>query len=167
VTVQQALSKLMSSPRAFNLVVSNIPGPTIPMYMLGCRLQAVYPLVPLADHHAVSVGMITIHDQACFGVYADRQALPDVDMLAQDIDEAITELLAGTYRVAQSAGSLLTRARAAVPEPTRPSAQPPPDSGLEPPLAHERLDEELQRLADGAMPPNRSSTHAGKPSGGS
>jgi diacylglycerol O-acyltransferase len=160
VTVQQALSKLMSSPRAFNLVVSNIPGPTIPMYMLGCRLQAVYPMVPLADHHAVSVGMITIHDQACFGVYADRQALPDVDLLAQDIDEAVTELLAGTYRVAQSAGSLLTRARAAAPESAGPFA-PPPDSGLEPPLAHERLDEELQRLAGGAMPPNRSSTHAG------
>ncbi len=159
-TVQQALSRLIASPRAFNLVVSNIPGPSIPMYMLGCPLQAVYPMVPLADHHAVSVGMITIHDQACFGIYADRQALPDVDLLAQDIDEAVTDMLAGTYRVAQSAGSLLTRARAAVPEPTRPSA-PPPASGLEPPPAHERFEEELQRLAGGAMPPHRSSTHAG------
>ncbi len=97
VTVQQALSRFIASPRAFNLVVSNIPGPTVPMYMLGCQLQAVYPMVPLADHHAVSVGMITVHDQACFGVYADRQALPDVNVLAQDIDDAITELLAGTY----------------------------------------------------------------------
>jgi WS/DGAT/MGAT family acyltransferase len=121
VTVQQALSRLISSPRAFNLVVSNIPGPSVPMYMLGCRLQAVYTMVPLSDHHAVSVGMITVHDQACFGVYADRQALPDVNMLAQDIDDAVTELLAGTYRVMQSAGSLLTRARAAAVEDERPS----------------------------------------------
>jgi hypothetical protein len=116
VTVQQALSRLIASPRAFNLVVSNIPGPTVPMYILGCPLQAVYPMVPLADHHAVSVGMITIHDQACFGIYADRQALPDVHMLAQDVDDAITELLAGTYRV-QSTGSLLKRAHATMPEP--------------------------------------------------
>jgi diacylglycerol O-acyltransferase len=116
VTVQQALSRLIASPRAFNLVVSNIPGPTVPMYILGCPLQAVYPMVPLADHHAVSVGMITIHDQACFGIYADRQALPDVHMLAQDVDDAITDLLAGTYRV-KSSGSLLKRAHATVPEP--------------------------------------------------
>jgi diacylglycerol O-acyltransferase / wax synthase len=115
VTVQQTLSRVFASPRAFNLVVSNIPGPTVPMYMLGCPLQAAYPMVPLSDHHAVSVGVTTIHDQACFGVYADRQALPDVNMLADDIDEAITELLAGTYRVTQSHGSLLTRARAAGP----------------------------------------------------
>jgi diacylglycerol O-acyltransferase / wax synthase len=94
VAVQQTLSRLIASPRAFNLVVSNIPGPTVPMYMLGCPLQATYPVVPLADNHTVSVGMTTIHDQACFGVYADRQALPDVDMLARDIDREITELLA-------------------------------------------------------------------------
>jgi diacylglycerol O-acyltransferase / wax synthase len=116
VTVQQALSRLFASPRAFNLVVSNIPGPTVPMYMLGCKLQAVYPMVPLSDHHALSVGMLTVHDQACFGVYADRQALPDVSVLAQDIDDAVTELLAGTYRATEAAGSLLTRARAAVVE---------------------------------------------------
>ena len=38
--------------------------------------------------------MTTVRDQACFGVYADREALPDADRLARDIDEAITELLA-------------------------------------------------------------------------
>ncbi|HEV3034618.1 MAG TPA: wax ester/triacylglycerol synthase family O-acyltransferase [Solirubrobacteraceae bacterium] len=105
VAVQQTLSRLIASPRAFNLVVSNIPGPTVPLYMLGCPLHATYPVVPLADNHAVSVGMTTIHDQACFGVYADRQALPDVDILARDIDRAITELLAcaaeGTHGVRQ------------------------------------------------------------------
>ena len=40
--------------------------------------------------------MTTVLDRACFGVYADREALPDVDMLAHDIDDAITELLACT-----------------------------------------------------------------------
>jgi diacylglycerol O-acyltransferase / wax synthase len=175
VTVQQALSKLIASPRAFNLVVSNIPGPSIPMYMLGCRLQAVYPMVPLADHHAVSVGMITVDDQACFGVYADRQALPDVNMLAQDIDDAVTELLAGTYRV-QSAGSLLTRAHAAVPENDHPysAAQPqgndfaqPQGNGSSVQAPAERaeggphVELELQRLAGGATPPSPPAAHAG------
>jgi WS/DGAT/MGAT family acyltransferase len=93
--VQHTLSRFIASPRTFNLVVSNIPGPTVPMYMLGCPLEATYPVVPLADRHALSVGMTTVRDQACFGVYADRETLPDVDGLAHDIDEAIAELLAG------------------------------------------------------------------------
>jgi hypothetical protein len=125
VTVQQALSRLMAGPRAFNLVVSNIPGPAVPMYMLGCPLQAAYPVVPLADHHVVSVGLLTVNDQACFGVYVDRQALPDADMLARDIDGAITELLASTQQVNESVGSLLMRAHAATPDGLAPYTAPP------------------------------------------
>jgi diacylglycerol O-acyltransferase / wax synthase len=187
VTVQQALSRLFASPRAFNLVVSNIPGPTVPMYMLGCQLQAVYPMVPLADHHAVSVGMITVHDHACFGVYADRQALPDVDMLAQDIDDAVTELLAGTYQTMQSGGSLLMRAHAAVPEDAHPhraaqplgngSAQPhgngsaqPLGNGSEQPPAERaddgrRVELELHRLAGDETTPSSPAAHAGGQAG--
>jgi diacylglycerol O-acyltransferase / wax synthase len=92
--VQHAISRIIASPRTFNLVVSNIPGPTEQLYMLGCPLRATYPVVPLADHHAVSVGMTTVRDRACFGVYADRETLPDADILAEDIDHAIAELLA-------------------------------------------------------------------------
>jgi WS/DGAT/MGAT family acyltransferase len=96
--VQHAMSRIIASPRTFNLVVSNIPGPSEQLYMLGCPLQATYPVVPLADRHAVSVGMTTVHGRACFGVYADCEALPDADTLAHDIDDAITELLARTQR---------------------------------------------------------------------
>jgi diacylglycerol O-acyltransferase len=91
--VQNTLSRLIASPRTFNLVVSNIPGPAEPLYMLGCPLEATYPVVPLSERHALSVGMTTVRDLACFGIYADRAAHPAVDGLARDIDEAITELL--------------------------------------------------------------------------
>jgi diacylglycerol O-acyltransferase / wax synthase len=94
--VQHALSRLVASPRTFNLVVSNIPGPPEQLYLCGCPLERVYPVVPLADRHAVSVGMTTVCDRACFGVYADREALPAADMLAPDIDDAISELLASS-----------------------------------------------------------------------
>jgi diacylglycerol O-acyltransferase len=96
--VQHAISRVLASPRTFNLVVSNIPGPTEPMYLLGCPLQAIYPIVPLTDRHAVSIGMTTIGERACFGVYADREALPDAGALAADIDDALTELLMLTPR---------------------------------------------------------------------
>lgn len=93
--VQHAISRIFASPRTFNLVVSNIPGPAPPMYMLGCPLEAAYPVVPLADHHALSVGMTSVRDRACFGIYADREVIPDAGHFARDVDAAIADLLAG------------------------------------------------------------------------
>jgi WS/DGAT/MGAT family acyltransferase len=93
-SVQRVVSHLVASPRAFNLVVSNIPGPRKPLYMRGCRLREAFPVVPLADRHALSVGMTSIGDEACFGLYADCEALPDVAVLAEEIDEEIDALLA-------------------------------------------------------------------------
>ncbi len=97
VALQGALARVFASAHTFNLVVSNIPGPRLPLYLLGCRLEGAYPVVPLADSHALSVGMTTVDDRACFGVYADREALPDADALARDIRDAIAELLARTH----------------------------------------------------------------------
>jgi WS/DGAT/MGAT family acyltransferase len=94
--LQRAISRLMASRRTFNLTVSNIPGPREPLYMLGCELEEVYPVVPTPDDHAVSIGLTTIKDQAFFGVYADCQSLPDADLLARGIGESIDELLALT-----------------------------------------------------------------------
>ncbi len=91
-TIQHAVSHAASSSRAFNLVVSNIPGPPVPLYMLGCELEEVYPVVPLADQHAVSIGLTTVNGQAFLGVYADQQALPDADELAAGIAQSIDEL---------------------------------------------------------------------------
>src|SRR5206468_480015 len=71
-SLQRAVSRLVASPRTFNVVVSNIPGPRDPLYLLGCELEEVYPVVPLADRHTLSIGFTTIADRAFFGVYADR-----------------------------------------------------------------------------------------------
>ena len=90
--IQTVVSKLAASPRAFNLVVSNIPGPSEPLYMRGCLLEEAFPVVPLADRHALSIGVTTIRDRACFGLYADREVLPDSDRLAVDMDLEIDEL---------------------------------------------------------------------------
>ena len=91
--LQRLASRLLASPRAFNLVVSNIPGPRTEAYMRGCRLREAYPVVPLADQHTLSIGFTSVADRACFGLYADRDSLPDVDDLAACIDAAIDELL--------------------------------------------------------------------------
>jgi len=104
--IQRLASRLIASPRAFNLTVSNIPGPTEPLYMTGCRLAEAYPVVPIADGHAVSIGVTTVGDGAHFGLYADPEALPDADRLAEAIDSSIDELLAAES-LAPVAGAIL------------------------------------------------------------
>lgn len=95
-TVQRAVAGLVASPRLFNLTVSNIPGPPIPLYLRGARLRAAWPVVPLADAHAVSVGMTTVDGDACLGVYADAGVLPESDALAGCLDDALDELVAAS-----------------------------------------------------------------------
>jgi hypothetical protein len=90
--VQRLVSRLVASPRAFNLVVSNIPGPREPLYMAGCPLVEAYPVVPIPDRHALAIGMTTVGDGAFFGLYADPASLPAVDLLANEIDRSIDEL---------------------------------------------------------------------------
>jgi diacylglycerol O-acyltransferase len=92
-TIQLAASRLVASPRVFNLVVSNIPGPTEPLYMRGCELRCAFPVVPLADQHGLSIGFTTIRDRACFGVYTDPESVPDSDALAVEIDRELDQLL--------------------------------------------------------------------------
>ena len=91
--VQRAMARLAASPRTFNLVVSNIPGPSEPMWMRGCRLREAYPIVPLADRHALAIGVTTLEDRAFFGLYADRKTLPEAGEIAGRIGEALDELL--------------------------------------------------------------------------
>jgi len=91
--LQHLVSRLVASPRAFNLTVSNIPGPAGQLYMRGCPLAEAYPVVPIADRHALSIGMTTVRDGAFFGLYADPETLPEVDDLAMQIDSSIDALL--------------------------------------------------------------------------
>jgi len=92
--MRRVASKLLASPRLSNLTISNIPGPNVPLYLLGCEVQRAYPIVPLTDGHGISIGMTTIHERACFGIYAQAELAEDADRIARGIDTAIDELLA-------------------------------------------------------------------------
>jgi diacylglycerol O-acyltransferase len=92
--LQHALAHAFAHPRLFNLTISSVPGPALPRYLRGCRLREVHPAVPLAGRHALSIGVVTVAANACFGVTTDAELLPDADSLAGDLDAAIDELLA-------------------------------------------------------------------------
>ena len=85
-------ARLASSPRVFNLTVSNIPGPRFPVYMLGAKLSEAYPVVPLADKHSLSIGMFSYMDDLFFGLYADPEVLPEVDALPGFLEREIRAL---------------------------------------------------------------------------
>jgi diacylglycerol O-acyltransferase / wax synthase len=89
---QHAITRTIASPKTFNITVSNIPGPRQPMYMRGCELEVAYPVVPIADKHAVSIGMTTVRDRACFGLYAASEMMPDSDKLADAMSASLDEL---------------------------------------------------------------------------
>jgi diacylglycerol O-acyltransferase / wax synthase len=80
------------SRRLFNIVVTNVPGPQFPLYAGGARLLAAYPVVPLAKGQAVSVGLTSYNGGVYYGLNADRDGMPDVDVLAQCITDSLAEL---------------------------------------------------------------------------
>ena len=80
------------SKRWFNLVVTNVPGPQHPLYAGEARMLAAYPVVPLAKGQAVSIGLTSYDGGVYYGLNADRDAMPDVDVLAQCIEDALAEL---------------------------------------------------------------------------
>jgi WS/DGAT/MGAT family acyltransferase len=82
------------SRRVYNTVITNVPGPQFPLYAGGARMLAAYPVVPLARGQAVSIGLTSYDGGVYFGLNADRDAMPDVEVLAQCIDDAVAEMLA-------------------------------------------------------------------------
>lgn len=81
------------SQRTYSLEVTNVPGPQNPLYAGGARLLAAYPIIPLTQRHALSIGLTSYDGGIFFGLNADRDALPDIDLLRQSLREALTELL--------------------------------------------------------------------------
>ena len=79
--------------RGQQIVITNVPGPQEPVYMAGEAVAEVYPCIPLSGSRAVSIGVTSYHGKVFFGLVADRDAVPDADVLAQCIEEALAELV--------------------------------------------------------------------------
>ena len=78
--------------RGFNLTVSSIPGPRDPMYVLGARVDELYPVIPITDEHALSIGMMSYRRHLHFGLYADPDALPDAARLPELLADEVRAL---------------------------------------------------------------------------
>ena len=87
-------ARLVSRGRWFNLVVSNVPAPQVPMYLAGARLLTSYPAMPLGENCALSVACTSLSGTMAFGLTADWDSLPDIDVLARGIEGGIDDLAA-------------------------------------------------------------------------
>ena len=93
-TVLAQAGRLQSRQRFFNLVVTNVPGPQLELYVLGRPLVDVFPLAPLARRQALCIAVMSYHGRLNFGLLGDFDAMPDLEVLAQGIRDSIEELRA-------------------------------------------------------------------------
>jgi hypothetical protein len=82
------------SRRMYNVLITNVPGPQIPLYAAGFPVDAMYPVAPLAIGQALAVSCTSYNGSVFFGMTADRDAIPDVEEFGVQISEAIEELKA-------------------------------------------------------------------------
>lgn len=92
-TIAGQAARLQSRQRFFNLVVTNIPGPQFPLYLMGRRMERVFPMVPLAKRQALCVGAMSYDGQVNFGLIGDYDAMSDLDQLGHDLEDSLDELV--------------------------------------------------------------------------
>jgi WS/DGAT/MGAT family acyltransferase len=93
-TILAQASRLNFSTRLFNLIVTNVPGPQFPLYVLGRELQDLFPVAFLPERHALAMAIMSYNGGMDFGLLGDYDALPDLDVIGEGIRESLAELLA-------------------------------------------------------------------------
>jgi WS/DGAT/MGAT family acyltransferase len=91
-TLMSMASRLAHRQPFFNLICTNVPGPQFPLYLMGARLLEAFPIVPLTRNLTMVVGILSYDGTLHFGLFADRDAAPDIEVLAAGIDDAFAEL---------------------------------------------------------------------------
>jgi WS/DGAT/MGAT family acyltransferase len=86
------LAKFSARNRAYNVVITNVPGPQVPVYMLGSRMQAIYPLVPLFENQALGIAVFSYDGTLYWGFNADHDEVPDLHELVRTVDDEFAAL---------------------------------------------------------------------------
>jgi WS/DGAT/MGAT family acyltransferase len=91
-TIMGQAARLMSRQRFFNLVITNVPGPQLPLYLLGQEALDPFPLVPLAKNQGLGIAIMSYNGRMNFGLVGDYDVMYDLDDLAEDLHESLAEL---------------------------------------------------------------------------
>jgi diacylglycerol O-acyltransferase len=91
-----ASSRLSGARPVHNLVVSNVPGPQMPLYMLGCEVKGMYPLGPIFHGSALNMTVMSLNGKLNVGIVSCPELVPDLWDMADAFDVALKELLAAS-----------------------------------------------------------------------
>jgi WS/DGAT/MGAT family acyltransferase len=91
-SILTSMSRLAASRRSFNMVVTNVPGPPMPVFLNGARLQESYPLVPLFENQTLGVALFSYDKSLFWGFNADWDAVPDLHQFVQAVDQEFETL---------------------------------------------------------------------------
>jgi diacylglycerol O-acyltransferase len=92
-TVLAQASRLNFSTRLFNVIVTNVPGPQFPLYVLGRELETMAPVAFLPDKHTLAIAIFSYNGKMSFGLLGDFDALEDIDVITEGLDRSLQELL--------------------------------------------------------------------------
>jgi WS/DGAT/MGAT family acyltransferase len=93
-TLLAQASRLNFSTRLFNLIVTNVPGPQFPLYLLGREMLEIVPIAFLPENHALAIAIMSYNGNVDFGLLADYDAMPDLEEIGSMLEESLAELLA-------------------------------------------------------------------------
>jgi diacylglycerol O-acyltransferase / wax synthase len=91
-TLLAQAARINFSTRLFNLVVTNVPGPQVPIYLLGRELEDIFPVGFLPPHQALFVAIMSYNGGINFGLLADYDSMDDLDLIADGIERALADL---------------------------------------------------------------------------
>jgi WS/DGAT/MGAT family acyltransferase len=101
-TLLAQASRLNFSTRLFNLIVTNVPGPQFPLYLLGREMQEIVPIAFLPENHALAIAIMSYNGKVDFGLLADYDAMPDLDAFAEHLEESLAEMLAAARQAGKA-----------------------------------------------------------------
>lgn len=90
--LKERAARMAASPRMYNLTVSNVPGPRVKLFAAGAEVEAIYPVIPITEGHALAVGVLTYSEWVHFACYVDPEALSAAPELAKLIEGSVSEL---------------------------------------------------------------------------
>jgi diacylglycerol O-acyltransferase / wax synthase len=99
--IMSQAARVVARQRFFNVVVTNVPGPQFPLYLMGREMIEAFPMVPLLDRQALGVAIMSYNGRINFGLVGDYDVMADIDQLAKDFRASMLEL-------AEAAGVELT-----------------------------------------------------------
>ena len=123
-TILSQAARLQARQPFFNLVVTNVPGPQFPLYLLARRMLVLYPIVPLARRQALGIAVMSYDGHLGFGLLGDYDAMPELDRLARDLEWAIAALTRAARTKSSNAARVKARAAATRGRPVEKSPRP-------------------------------------------